>query len=310
MSTRHLKVLLGIFAALVAAWGVAHVVTGRGRAPSQPLALASESSTKLDSVMIAAKTDTVRLRGTASGWTVNGKEAMAEAGESLQKALQDARIGELVSRNPDNFDRLGVADGEGRQATFFAGGKPETELIVGGSAGGPDGAYVRRPGEKAVYLLHGTLPNLVRRGVEDWRNKDIVSAARNDVHRIEFRYPADTFALARDSAAWRLEPGDVKAKPGEVTRVVGQLTSLRALGFAADSVVDTLSWADAAGTVRLLGPDGASLGELTFLKRADNGYYVRRSDKPTVYTVSKYTGEGVLKSRSELAVADSVTGKS
>ena len=306
MSTRRLKILLGVLGALVLAWVVARLVTGGGGVPSQPLALASESNVKLDSVVVATKTDTVRLRAGAEGWTVNGAQAMPEAGESLSKALQEARIGQLVSRNPDNFERLGVADGEGHAVTFFGGGKPETKLILGESAGGPDGAYVRRADEKAVYLLHGTLPNLLRRDVEDWRNKDIVSAARDDVGRIEFQYASDTFAVARDSTAWKLEPGDAKARADEVNRVLGQLTSLRALGFAADSVADTLSWTDAAGTVRLLGPDGASLAEVTFLKRADNGYYVRRSDKPTVYTVSQYTGDGVLKQRPDLA-ADSAS---
>lgn len=302
MSERRLKLLMAALAIGILVYVGLRVATDGGEPPSEPLTLESAGVETLDSVIVESAEDTVRLRG-GEGWAVNGREAVADAGETLQNALQDARVGQLVSRNPENHDRLGVAEGQGHLARFYVGDTARLSLILGDAAGGFGDAYVRRAGDDEVHVLEGTLVNLLRRGVEDWRNKEILATAREDVQAIEFAYPEETFRAVRDSAAWRLEPGGVEVRSDAIAPLLSQLVNLRALGFAADSVADGLDWTAATARVRVVGPGGSDLAELSFLAREENGYFARRSDKPVVYTVSQFTGDQILKKRDEL-IAD------
>ncbi|UCF21030.1 MAG: DUF4340 domain-containing protein [Gemmatimonadota bacterium] len=309
MSDRLLKTLAAALALLVIAWGVARLVSSRGGGPeSAPFGLTAGTEPELDSVVVAGAADTVRLVA-GDGWTVNEHEALPDAGESLGQALESAQLGALVSRNPENHERLGVTGAKGRRLTVYAGGETRLSLIIGGRADVFDRSYVRREGDDEVYTLQGSLVNLANRKVDDWRNKEILNANRGDMQRIELAYAEDTVVLVRDSAGWSLEPGSAVAEPGAMEPLLSQLANLRAIGFAADSIADTLSWATPTGRVRVLGPGGAELAELVFLEREEGiGYFVRRGGSPVVYTISAYTGESILKREEDLTGAQEVSG--
>ncbi len=305
MSTRRLMMLIGLLALFAAAWAVARFGLGRGgEADETGFDLAAHAELAIDSLIVASPQDTIRLRA-GDPWTVNDYEALRTAGESVKRALEEARVGDLVSRNPENHGRLGVAEGEGRRLTLYAGAAEPLALIIGGRAQGFDEAYVRRPGDDEVYTLKGNLVNIANRDVDGWRNKTILSAVRGDIQRIEFTYPDESFALVRDSIGWRVEPSGATASPSELSRLLGALSELNAIGFAADSVTDTLTWEPPTARVRVLGPGDAELGELTFLRREENvGYYVRRRGAPTVYTLSAFNGDQVLKREQDLTASE------
>jgi hypothetical protein len=299
MSNRLLKTLLGILVGLLAAWGIARLLSGSGGGQDEaPFSLAI-GDVVIDSAVIASAEDTVRIAAGA-GWTVNGHEAIADAGESLERALEEAVVGQLASRNPENHGRLGVSEQEGRLLSVYSGGDEELSVIIGGRTRGSRGAYVRRPGGDEVYTVQGMIVSLVNRAVDDWRERQILSVGRGDIAGIEYEYGDTTFSLARDSAGWRLEPAGVALEETAISSVLNQLSGLRGIGFAADTVADTLTWEPAA-RVRVVGPGEAAVGDLTFLKRAEDvGYYVRRAGSPVVYTLSKYSGDQILKREADL----------
>lgn len=304
MSTRLLKILLGVLGLLVVAWIVARSVSDPGdRTQPVSFGLPDDAEFEIDSVVIAFAGGNIRLVQ-SDGWTVNGFEAVAETGESLKRALDQARIGQLVSRNPSNHDRLGVT-AAGRFVKVYLERDLEMSFIVGNQAQVFDQAYVRRPDEDAVYTLEGSLVDLVNRGVDDWRDRAILAASRDDIQRVEITHPDETFALVRGASGWLVEPSGSAAASGAVANLLGQLAGLRAVGFAANSVVDTLSWDSATAEVRVLGPGEFLLGELAFLRREGEGvgYYVRRAGSPVVYTVGSYTGDQILKRQGDLATA-------
>jgi hypothetical protein len=304
MSDRLLKILGGVLAVLVVAWAVARLVSSGGGAPEPaPFELASSSELEIDSVLIASATDTIVLRAGAP-WTVNGYEATAEAGESLGQQLGEARVGRLASRNPANHERLGVTSATGRRFTLYSEGQTKLSIIFGERGGAFEQVFVRREGDDEVYVLQGGLVSLVNRAVDDWRNKWIVDAVRADIHSIEFTYPDESFTLVRDSAAWRIEPSAAQADDNVVSNLLGQLAQLQALGFAHDSVADTLTWDSTTVGVRVLGLEGIELGDLTFLDRGDVGYYVGRLGSSVVYTLASWAGGQILKREEELREGD------
>jgi len=304
MSDRLLKILAGILAFFLVAWIAARLISGGGGGEPAPYALEAAAELDLDSMVVTAVQDTIHLRRGASGWTVNGREAIADAGEALKSALEGAAVGQLASRNPDNHARLGVTADSGHVVRIYANGESQFELIVGERAELFDRAYVRRPDDVEVFTLQGTLVNLVRRSVDDWRNREILSAARGDIQRIEYAYGDTSFAVVRDSAAWRVEPSDAPVPEGAMTPVLTNLSQLRAIGFAPDSVTDTLTWESPTARVRVLGPGDAPIAELEFLRREENvGYYVRRGMGTTVFTLSSFSGDQLLKREDELREA-------
>ncbi len=294
MSDRLLKRLVLVLAALVLAWALARFVGGLGGPAVASFDLAAVAASGLDSVVVAAPEDTVRLRA-GDAWTVNGHRAAADAEESLRRALVQAQLGGLVGRNPENHERLGVTRTMGRRLTVYSGGTAQLSLVVGrrGRAGGQ--VYVRREGEDEVYTLQGTLVSLVNRDVDDWRDKEIIQAGRELVERIEFSYSDESFVLARDTAGWHLEPSGAAADQNTVAGVLSILSGLLATGFADEPVADTLTWEPPSGRLRLVGPGGTAIGELIFLEREDVGFYVRRAGSPIVYTISGHTGRQLLK---------------
>lgn len=294
MSDRLLKRLFGVLALLVLAWVVARFVAGLGGPTAPAFDLAAVAGFELDSVVVATADDTVRLRA-GDGWTVNGHQAAVDAEGSLARALEQAQVGGLVGRNPENHERLGVTRAAGRRLTVYSGGTARLSLIVGRRGRAVGQVYVRREGEDDVYTLQGTLVSLVNRGVDDWRDKEIIQTDRELVQRIEFSYPDESFALARDTAGWRLEPSGVAADEMTVSGLLSILSGLLALSFVDESVADTLTWEPPSGRLRLVGPAGMAMGELIFLEREDVGFYVRLAGSPVVYTISSHTGGQLLK---------------
>lgn len=301
MSDRLLKVLAGALVLLLAAWGLASLISGRDEgAVSASFELAADSGLAIDSVIIVAPTGDVRLQA-GDGWTVNGYEAIPETGDLLRRALAEAEVGQLVSRNPDNHERLGVTEADGRKVTVYGDGAVRFTLIVGNRGQAMQSAYARRPGDDEVYALQGNLVNLVNRAVDAWRDRKIIAADRDAIQRIECAYGDTVFTLARDSAGWRIEPSGAAVQDGAVSAMLGQLANLSAVGFAADSVADTLTWEPPSARMRVVGLGGAELGNLVFLDREAVGYYVRRAGSPVVYEISSYTGDQILKRENDLA---------
>ncbi len=299
MSDRLLRILVGVLIFFVVAWLAARFFTGDGGPAGGSFGLAAVAGQPIDSVVVTSAEDTVRLRA-GDPWTVNGHEALPETGSMLTRGLEESQAGQLVSRNPENHTRMGVTVESGRRLTVYPENGEPISMIIGERVGAFNQAYARRAGADEVYVLEGSLANLANRGADDWRDREIFAVERASVQRIEFVYPDESFALARDSAGWRLEPSGAQARAGDVSNLLGQLTALRAIGFAEDSTAAELAWDQPAARLHVIGPDDAELVELLFQENEDVGYFVRRAGSPVVYTLSSYTGNVILKRESDL----------
>ena len=304
MSDRLLKNLAIVLVVLAAGYAIIRVASGLSGPPgSAPFELASLSEAEIDSVLIVSADETVRLLG-GDEWTVNGFEAIPQSGEALERALSESRLERVISKNPQNHERLGVAEGQGKLVTVYSGGEAVVTLIVSEKGRSGRDAYVRRPGDDEVYPLRGNLVDLARRDADRWRNIQIIEFEVEDVQRVEFSYEDESFQLVRvDTASWKIEPSGTMASNVAVSGVLRQLATLRSISFPPDSETDTLSWEPPTARVRVLGPGDANPGDVTLLKKAETGYYGRRTGQPVVYNVSNYSGGQILKREADLAAA-------
>jgi hypothetical protein len=124
----------------------------------------------------------VELARSASGWTLkqrNGYPADAQKVNALLLALEDAKLREEKTSNPDSYATLGVQDLTAPGAVVrieltgpeFAPGQP-INLIVGKSDTAARASYVRRAGEAKSWL---TDELLVSTDATTWLQRDLTS---------------------------------------------------------------------------------------------------------------------------------------
>lgn len=147
-------------------------------------------------VVEAARTD--------SGWSVNQRHDYAgDAGKinALLLALQDAKLREEKTSNPDNYAALGVQDlsanATGSRIELI-GIEPAVKLIVGKSDPTASGSYVRRAGDATSWLVSEqfTLPG----DAPAWLKRDLLDIGADRVQEARLQIgtaPRYTIAKAQ-----------------------------------------------------------------------------------------------------------------
>lgn len=261
----------------------------------------------VEGVTIAKPEDTVRLSRSGGTWTVGRWPADSARIEALWRAVEEAKAAELVARSPANHPRLGVTDSAATRVTFFSGGDRRSDFLLGQSGPSWQSAYVRRPGEPEVYLLRGELASLLRRGRDEWRSREIARFDPVRADRVIVLVDDDSVTLERRDTTWTVAAGSggpVPADSAAVRRAVESLSRLSSAGFVADSVVETLRFDRPSARVRALDASGSVLADLLFITGEDEGsYYVKRADRPDVWSLSRFSVGDFLRGAKEFQAA-------
>lgn len=291
MTERQVKVILGVLALLVIAYAGVELLGGGGGGREGGLGLAAAVDGPPTVVRVfEAGGDSVRLDRSGGSAEVNGFPADSGDLRRLMAALDTARAGELVSRNPANHGRLGVG-GEGADSVVVGPpGAPSFTFLLGDPGRG--GRFVRRPGADEVYLLEGTVETLLGRRAEGWRDRDVAALDTARVRRLELVRGGEETTLVREDGGWRTSGGD-PAAAGEVERLLGSLASLRAGGdVPADSVIRAADFSAPDAELRALAsPEGGGqpLLALRLVRVGEDGpWLTRRGDRPHTYVLAGY----------------------
>lgn len=238
MKTSAVKVIFGILLALVAAYGLfAYFDRGLkgGSRAGGPIEreLARVDPDSVRSVRLMRPGDTIHLRPEAGGWRVDGHPADSATVESLRRALREANVGTLASRNPSNHPRLGI--GDSARVAEIIGGRGDTARFLVGLAGPvPRSGYVRLAGSDEVYVVHGELTRLLREDEDGWRNQVVARVDTAQISALHVRRGEDRYVLRREGGSWSL--AGRAASETAIRPILSRLPRLTASEFAADSV--------------------------------------------------------------------------
>jgi hypothetical protein len=302
VSTDRLKVIGIAVAVLLVLWGATELLpsgTDRLRADFRLPAAAAED---VDTAVVMAPGETVVVARVAGGgrWTVNGFAASSTAVAELFQALRDTVGPELVARSAGSFARLGVDTASARRLRVAGGAGTLAELFV--SERGPDfgSAYVRAPGDSAVYAWRGELASVVRRRVDDWRDKVIAAVTPDSVGQVEIERGTRRYVLQRQGAAWTLAGGR-PADSAAVARLLGEYRTLAAIGFPTAAQMDSAfrggGRRERRATLRSAG--GAALLVLEF-DSTSTGFWVRRPPDGTVFRLDAWRADQLTPADSTL----------
>jgi uncharacterized protein DUF4340 len=297
MNPRHLKWIAGAIVVLLAIWLGGRALRSPGNSSAGGLRLAAVAADSADTIVVAAPAETITVIRTAGGWTANGFPGSAAAVTELLTALRDSTPAELVSQSTGSFGRLGMDSTMARRVRVSRGAEILLDVLV--SDRGPDGqsAYVRLPGDSAVYAQPGQLGTLVRRGLDDWRDKTVAVITPDSVGEVELVRGTRRTVLQRRESSWRHGTG--AADTAAVARLLERYRTVTAAGFPSALQLDSTFRGRPERRVTLRDRAGVVLLALEFDSVAGS-YWARRpgAGRDGVYRFNSWDAD-------ELVPADS-----
>ncbi len=292
MSEKMLKAVFGTLAGLVIVYALVSFMTRPGGSSPGGGGVASAleglDDRSVQSVRIAGPSDTIVLERQATEWTVNGFRADSAAVARLWTALAETRVGSLAASNPDNHERLGVAGPEVWSVSFATGEDERREILIGKTGPAFRTAYVRLPGEEAVYSVEGDLRGALTRTLVDWRDKVIVRADTAAVRTIVVERDGSATTLVRGDSAWTLGEGGEAADGTTAEAVLRELADLRGTGFPPDGPFPE----EGRRRVVALGADGDTLASVE-LAPIEGSFRVRTREGGTVFELSSFRADRI-----------------
>lgn len=144
----------------------------------------------------------------------------------------DIKPGKETTRNPVNHTDLGVTEEKARNVIRFLDkeGKLITGLLVGNSAEGMPGTYVRLMNSDVVYLSE-RVPVLQTTAM-NYIDKQLTKAERGDIIRVTATGPDGSYTIAPDpNQIPTLSPAPAEGKRAKATEVEQVFTVLTGLQF-------------------------------------------------------------------------------
>lgn len=287
MSSLQLRRLAVAVAVLLALWGVSALFSHRSDRLRGALAVPALPPTLTDTITLTHGHDTVRLAQVAPGvWTANGFPAAPGQGSELLKAIGDTAPRDIASISASSLSRLGL---DSAAWTLRVGplAHPRFALLVGHPGEEYGTAYVRLPTSDTAYVWRGTMPSLVRRKADIWRDHRIASVTPDSIQSVEIGLHGRRFSVERQGKGWVVGGG--KADSSKVGILLAQFTSLDAQGFGGPHTADSLRRAGPRGrrTVTVRGKGRTPLLALT-LDSAAGSFWATRPGDSVAYRIDNY----------------------
>lgn len=300
MNPNHLKWIAGAVVALLLVWLGARLLPKGTDRLAGTFRLTAVPPDSADTVTFTGSGDPVVLIKTEPGrWTVNGFPAAPAAVLEFFGGLKDSVPHELVARSTGSFARLGVDSANARRVRIVQGSRTALDLFL--SERGPEyaSAYVRAPGDSAVYALMGGLGGMVHRRLDDWRNRTIASVATDSVHEVDLQRGARRIVLRRVAGKWQLARGGATDSTA-MHALLEHFRTITASGFPSTAQLDSAFHGPVDRRATLRGAVGTMVA-LEFDSTV-GGFWVRRtgSGREDVYRLNTWDADQLFPADSTL----------
>lgn len=218
----------------------------------------------------------------------------ARSVEDLVERFAEMRVNRVAGRQASSYEAFGVDDGHGTRVTLKAGGGELLNVVVGNGLGG--GTAIRVANRPEVYEVNASVSSMVTREARDWRNREVVHAARDAVRGVSWTSGGVTRAFERNGDAWAAAAGTTveRLDPARVGSLVDTLSNLRATDFAAADAETGLSEESPRAVLTLGGDAGASTIALRLgANHGEGEFFVMKEGDPVVYIISRSQAEAV-----------------
>jgi hypothetical protein len=224
---------------------------------------------------------------------------------TLTREIADADIKRVVDEHPANLAPFGL---DKPAVTLVVGTKDKTFPGVEVGKNAPIGysVYVKTTDKPGVMLTSGGFGPGTKRTVSDLRDHTLMSFNADDVSKLVIRQGGSApVELHKEQGKWEIvKPAKYQADSDRVHTMLASLANARIDDFTTDNPSNVAQYglANPALEVSVYTGPGQSQQSLLFGKKAGSkdDYYVRRGEKPNVYTVHNYVYNDADKSLNDL----------
>jgi hypothetical protein len=286
MSSVQLRRLTLVVVVLLGLWGASALFSHRSDQTRGALVLPALPAALTDTITIVHSRDTVRLAQVSPHvWTANGFPAAPGKGDELLKALGDTAPRDVASINQATLNRMGLDTLTAWMLRVGPGRQPRFTLLLGNPGEEYGTAYVRLPRSDTAYLWRGTLPALVQRAPDIWRDHHIASVAPDSIQSIEITLHGKRFAVTRQGKGWTVD--GQRADSTKVGILLAQYRNLEAQSFGTR---DSLRTVNPRGhrVITIRGKSAAPLLSLV-LDSATGWFWATKVGDSTRYKMPNYS---------------------
>ena len=302
MNKKQLYTLIVILIIAVGAWFLLRS-TSEEESIDSPAALdfSSLQTDNVSKLTLAQGEQSLILEKTSEGWKTGEYPADQDKIDSLLMDFSEAKVTQMVSKNPENHSKFEVDDTKGINITIKEG-EDEKTFILGKTASSST-VYARVPDKDEVYTLSSLSRYDITMVVDDYRSKEILRFTREDAVYVEYVYGTKSFALNKIDEAWTItESGqESEADADKVTELLGSLRLLDATGFAETEENEDLKNFDSPDvTITINDAGGNNLGTVKLNEKDDESYVAQAEGKQSIFALSKAAAENILKQTEDL----------
>ena len=225
-------------------------------------------------------------------WFVDDQPVFEPWLQQFWQGVDDLYDAQLISTNPANHDRLGVAQGDSIEMSFFQDRRSlQEKFLVGAWKPAARLCYVRRAGHDETYGIPCPGGNIFDPDPDRWKNPVVASIPPNEIAEIQYTYRDEQFILRpNEEGEWFVMGADGTenpSRPAALNSIIGILQLVIASGFESEEVAETLNFTTPDAMVRVITHDDAPTPStrLRFLQRDDRSFYLKIPTTSTVYIV-------------------------
>ena len=228
-----------------------------------------------------------RLRKEDGGWKIEEPiewKADSSRVEDLLRRLRGTRLENPITDREDRYREFDLG-GEGDYIKLLAEGG-ETTLYTGKRGPTPSLIYVRREGDRNVYLINAGFADLIPQDINDLRDRTILSIPEEEIRKVSWEEGGERFEMVKREDGWYTSEGE-RLEDRMVSDYLRDISRIRATGFLKDDALP--QGAERYGAIRISGDREVSLT----LYRKDGEHYLVREGVP--YRISPSLKERILR---------------
>jgi len=270
--------------------------TGTGTMILPEIPFSSWTNDTVTSVQITHGNTALKLHKESTGWFVNTFKASETKVHDFLTTLSQSMIQQLVSKNNENFQRMGVDQTNGYTITIEANHQSPVTLIVGMPGSMYNTIYLRLGKSNMVYLIKTGLRSFVTSDVSAWRDKTIISISSEKIHTIEEQQEKIHLVVQKNKEGkWEATWGKkTNAVPENMMNDLLQtLTSLEASDFLSDQDKQTFENTKQKTILSLFDANHQLLWK-AFMVEQKGQWWIHGETQSEYYQIPSYTGKKLV----------------
>ncbi|PYR77657.1 MAG: hypothetical protein DMF86_08385 [Acidobacteria bacterium] len=247
---------------------------------------------KVDSLEITTPDHELKFAKNGPEWKIASPTAARadfSAVEGLVGRLNTAQMKALTAQNATDLKEYGLDKPD--VVVKIGAGSAQASLAIGKSAG--EGVvYAKDMSRPMVFTIESALADELKKGVDDYRLKDLFDARSFNTTRVQVVRNGQTLAFEKNGDKWKqVSPAAKDADGAKIDSFISAVSNARAASFV-DSIKDT--GLDKPELTVTLKTDEGKQEQVSFA-RHESDVFAQRGGEPGAAKVDSATYDGIVK---------------